>query len=252
MRRGHFIILVGGAVVLFLFLVFAELLSVGGGEEEASRPEGSGDVEVAVGVPDVEVVREETVRLPAVRGDIVDREGRVLATTEEAGRLRIDLELLLGYYRDELGKSVPENRLFVERSGEREMVVEDDVYAVVHALVVVPLREDGVILAARTEPIREHYRERRGEPLYLDVEETNGGDIDWEGWVTEMDGVSYEAYGKRVYPEGDVTGGVVGVLDIETGAGKRGAEKTFEAALRGREGKVVNEVTGSWIGMENK
>lgn len=248
MRRGHFIILVGGAMVLFLLLVFAELLSEGESEVEASV-----EASVEVGVPDVETVREEVVRIPAERGQIVDRAGRTLAETRRAGRLRIDLEALIGYYRDELGKSVPENRMFVERSGEREMVVEEDVYAVVHAMVVVPLREEGVTLEAKTELIREHYRERRGEGLLLEVTEWGASEEPSFGlmeWSAGVEGVFFEEYWKRVYPEGELTDAVVGAIDRETGEGVRGAELLFDAELSGKWGEVVNEVSGGMNGKE--
>jgi cell division protein FtsI/penicillin-binding protein 2 len=236
MRRGHFIILVGGAIMLFLLLILAEVLSLVGSDEQ---------VEEIAGLPEVKEVRSKTVRLPADRGEILDREGRLLASTEEGERLRIFLDDLVEYYREELGKSVPELRQFVSVDGEREVKLEEDVYAVAHEVLVMPLRERDVELKLRTESILEHYRKGSGEPFLVEVESGSRGEegegFDLEEWVSGVGGVRWESYGKRVYAGGAVTGSAVGLIDLGTGKGVRGVELRMDGKLEGTPGEAVME-----------
>jgi cell division protein FtsI/penicillin-binding protein 2 len=240
MRRGHFIILVGGAIVLFVLLIFAEVLSLV--ESEPAVPD-------VAAIPDLGVVRSKTVRIPAQRGDIRDREGRVLASTEREQRLRIFLDDLLGHYGVSLGKSVPVNRYFVGSEGGREMVLEDDVFAVAHEVLVVPLREHGMELRLRAESIQEHFRLRKGEAFFVEIEREGSAqrseEFDLAEWVGSIDGVILEEFGKRVYGEGAMTGSAVGLIDLATGKGVRGAEMNWNEVLEGKPGEVVLEFEGT-------
>lgn len=194
--------------------------------------------------------------LPAPRGDILDRRGRLLATTRFARRLIIDPTLLRS---DEVDSMIPR---LAEAAGLDPGLVGDRIYAA--------MRENEV-RGTEFEFLRTLWPARevaKASPVRAWLSEMFGASAAAEGAVARLElparapmlrylrvggvleegraeavmalgipGVSLERVGVREVPAREVGGKMVGFVGVEE-RGLLGAEYLFDDRLRGREGKL--------------
>lgn len=162
--------------------------------------------------------RLRPVELPAERGQILDSNGTVLASS--VIRYEISIDQRVNTNTPEFGRYNPATEKVDTIS--REQGIKDLAAAL------------GVDVEALTQLVT-------GEKLYVLLAKDVKPDL--EDIITKLSipGVVSKATSKRVYPNGSVAGGVIGFLKDGT-TGQAGIEQTQDEALRGTPGKRIFEI----------
>ncbi len=156
--------------------------------------------------------RSTTVTLPAHRGDIVDRNGAVLATTVERWNVLVDQTLIKDYAVNEHGRQVVKGIPGAAR--------------VLAPLVGLPVAEVESRLTGT----------RRGAYLAKNVTTETYRQV----LRTALPGIGGERASRRDYPGGEVGANVVGVVGSE-GKGLAGIEFAYDHQLSGTDGSLTYE-----------
>lgn len=146
--------------------------------------------------------------LPAVRGDIVDRNGRMLAIGEEAVTFYGDPRLL----KDPAGTALQISRVLGYRKTDEEALIQ----RLVDAKAAAKEDQSGFVYVAR--------QVSREKAAAIEKLELSG-----IGWYDEE---------KRMYPNGMVAGQLIGAVDVD-GRGIDGLESLYNSSLTGTPGTQV-------------
>jgi len=162
--------------------------------------------------------RITSITLPAHRGQIVDRNGVVLATSVDRYQLNADPKAILGFRGD--------GRLDAEGNE-----VANGALGVAQLLA--PLLDaEPMELAARLNG------DNRYVVIAKDIEPT------LQRQISELGLKSYlytEVFPKRIYPNGSVAGTLVGFVNYEDQVGQGGIERAYETVLAGVNGEKSYE-----------
>lgn len=199
-----------------------------------------------------------TVREPATRGRIFDREGRLLVDNIIRYEAAFDLETLRASYRSVVGSSAPTTTYDVPVAGtvKRDQRVEADIVAVFKELALPRLELVDLAANFNASRMATHYRTHRGliPWIYRD-------NLDYEEFSRYAEnagivpGMSVRFRPQRRYLYGAMAAHILGYLKVpETGElpveekklfdhylpddiGASGIEQTFEEKLRGTAGR---------------
>ncbi|MFM7182583.1 MAG: penicillin-binding transpeptidase domain-containing protein [Verrucomicrobiales bacterium] len=199
-----------------------------------------------------------TVREPATRGRIFDREGRLLVDNIIRYEAAFDLESLRGAYRTVVGNTTPTTTYDVPVAGtvKRDQRVEADIVAIFKELALPRLDLVGLAANFNSAKMATHYRTHRGliPWIYRD-------NLDYEEYSRYAEnagivpGMSVRFRPQRRYKFGAMASHILGYLKVpETGElpeeerklfdhfqpddiGASGIEQTFETHLRGTAGR---------------
>ena len=202
-------------------------------------------------VEDQETQSMRTVRVPAVRGSILDIHGRPLAFDQPTFVVNAYLEELRHHFREEWRSSQPEHDLSSEESARLEIEVR-------HRVVRRFTQQLGLSQAMNISPadMQNHFVNQRALPLPVvsELSPTNVARFMENNW--KVPGLELEVTPQRHYPSVNVAH-LVGHLRRDNRseqdhlnynyrlpdyAGKLGLEKTFDAFLRGQPGTRAVEV----------
>ena len=200
---------------------------------------------------DQETQSMRTVRIPAVRGSILDTHGRPLAFDQPTFVVNAYLEELRHYFREEWRASQPKDDLSVEESAQLEIDVR---HRVVHRFT----QQLGLSQFMDISPadMQNHFVNQRALPLPVisGLSSTNVARFMENNW--KVPGLELEVTPQRRYSSVNVAH-LVGHLRRDNRseqdqlnynyrlpdyAGKLGLEKTFDAFLRGQPGTRAVEV----------
>jgi len=196
-------------------------------------------------VEDQENQSMRTVRLPAVRGSILDAQGRPLAHDQPTYVVHAYLEELRHHFREEWKRNRPPGALSPEQRRSLEIAVRHHVVARFTA----QLQLDQP-LDLTPEKMQAHFLEQRALPLPVipNLNITNVARFMENSW--KVPGLEVEIAARRTYPSLSVAH-LVGHLKRDNShatesvhynyrlpdyAGKLGLEKMFDAYLRGQPG----------------
>ena len=199
-----------------------------------------------------------TVREPATRGRIFDREGRLLVDNIIRYEAAFDLETLRGAYRTVVGTSAPTTSYDVPVAGtvKRDQRVEADIVAIFKEVALPRLDLVGLAANFNSSKMATHYRTHRGliPWIYRD-------NLDYEEFSRYAEnagivpGMSVRFRPQRRYKFGALAAHILGYMKVpETGElpseekklfdhylpddiGATGIEQTFETHLRGTAGR---------------
>lgn len=200
---------------------------------------------------DQETQSMRTVRIPAVRGSILDIQGRPLAFDKPTFKVNAYLEELRHHFREEWQASQPEGRLTSEQSAQLEIAVR-------HRVVQQFTQQLGLSQPMDISPreLQDHFVNQRALPLPVisGLSSTNIARFMENSW--KVPGLELEVTPQRHYPSLSVAH-LVGHLRRDNRseleelnynyrlpdyAGKLGLEKTYDAFLRGQPGTRAVEV----------
>ena len=198
-----------------------------------------------------------TVREPAARGVIADRNGIVLAGNKPERLLTIDLRAILQAYQDEYGE-IPTTTHFVQENGlKRERRVPDIVKAL-EANALPELHRLGLAVDFSARQMQNHFLDTSGLVPWIyrrglsDEEATKLGDAG-----NSIVGVKVVESQQRDYPEGDLGSHVLGYVKlpdisqatkeeraafdvyVAESRGGAGLEQSLDVQLRGEPGERV-------------
>lgn len=156
--------------------------------------------------------------LPAERGEIVDANGTVLASSVIRYNIVVD---------QVLNTATTEFKRYNEATEEVDTISRDQ-----------GITELAALLGADAAQIRQSLT---GDKKYFVVAKDVKPELEDRISKLHVPGVSAEGVSKRVYPNGSVAGGVVGFLQDGT-TGQAGIEQTQDERLRGVDGKRVFEI----------
>ncbi|SDX52688.1 cell division protein FtsI (penicillin-binding protein 3) [Arthrobacter sp. yr096] len=156
--------------------------------------------------------------LPAERGQIVDANGTVLASSVIRYNLVVD---------QVLNSNTPTFKRYNEKTEEVEEITREQ-----------GISELAALLGSDEAKIREALT---GDKKYFVVAKDVKPELEDRISKLNIPGIVPEGVSKRVYPNGSVAGGVVGFLKDGT-TGQAGIEQTQDEILRGAEGKRVFEI----------
>jgi penicillin-binding protein 2 len=152
---------------------------------------------------------EVSVRIPAVRGEIRDRNNVTLAANRPNYAIEFYLPDMVRDYRAEKG-DVPRHEYFANVKGMKRMLAEADIVKVVNESAIPRLEEFGLAEDYNSERLRLHFRNKREVPFVY------------------RDGIDFAKFGKYV----------------ETGTGLPGVEITNRPARRYPYGSVTSARSG--------
>ncbi|MEM7011603.1 MAG: penicillin-binding transpeptidase domain-containing protein [Verrucomicrobiota bacterium] len=197
--------------------------------------------------------REVTLRGPATRGIIVDREGVVLAGNETRTDLAFDLAVVRMAYEAEHGAAAMMTT-FVEREGLRTEVKVPDIGAMFEDACLPDLMRIGLAEDFNREAMHQHYRNSAGLVLFTFAKDLGAGQIR-RAEEAEIPGLTLFEIEHRVYPLKGLAPHVTGYtssspkithgeedFDINVSdpeSGKAGLERTLNEQLRGLAGTRI-------------
>jgi len=213
----------------------------------------------------------ETVRIPPIRGEIVDRNGTVLATNEKSYELEINLEKVNRFYHDYWIPSLELERVGRRKDGMLTTKKETDIADIAETTILSQLRSYGFEKEFSATAIRSHYNTHKGLVGFK-----YSDDLSFEQFSalaensTSLPGVEVSINAKRNYPYGSLAGHLLGRTKgwakgnipeyekniynhyIGDSTGDSGVEKTMDEYLRGIPGKktVKRGPKGVYIGEE--
>ncbi|MDA7920414.1 penicillin-binding transpeptidase domain-containing protein [Verrucomicrobiales bacterium] len=202
----------------------------------------------------------ESVRIPGIRGEIRDREGRTLVDSTPNYELRLDLREITAAYLKTNGSlpKAPWNR--IDRYGLQETKTETDIIKIVEEMVFPGLQELGLLADYSSSAMRVHYRSTRGIVPF-----TFRRDLSFKEFARFAEnnlgipGVSVARTGQRRYLYDSLACHILGymnladidqVSDEKKGEfnyyvgddyGVMGVEKTMDHYLQGKAGKLIIE-----------
>ena len=192
-----------------------------------------------------------TVRIPAVRGSILDIHGRPLAQDKPTFVINAYLEELRHHFREEWRNSKTEQKLNKTESGQLEIAVRHRVVSRFTEKLKLTQSID-----VTPKQLQAHFSEKRALPLAVinNLSQTNIARFAENSW--KVPGMELEVMPKRYYPSLSVAH-IVGHLRRKTHndngvfqynyhlpdfEGKLGAEKTFDQYLSGQPGTRAVQV----------
>ena len=196
-------------------------------------------------VQDQETQSMRTVRIPAVRGSILDANGRPLAYDRPMYVVNAYLEELRHHFRQEWKRNRPKGTMTREDRGALEIAVR---YLVLSNFTAKLNLDQPIDVTPRK--MQAHFLEQRALPLPVinNLSETNTARFIENSW--KVPGLEVEVVAKRSYPSLSVAH-IVGHLKRDNSdqdesvrynyrlpdyTGKLGLEKTFDGYLRGQPG----------------
>ena len=105
--------------------------------------------------------KEVTVRVPGVRGEILDRNGEVMATNKASYEVIFDLKSILDNYK-EIYDEVPMTHFDAKVSGMQRQKREADILHVVEETVLPKMMQIGLATDFNSRQLQIHYRSTRG------------------------------------------------------------------------------------------
>lgn len=165
-----------------------------------------------------------TVRLPAVRGEILDRSGVPLARNRASNAVEFYLPDMVRDYRSKFG-SVPTHTYYTTVQGMMKEVEEEDIVRIVNETVIPRLQELGIAHDYNANQLREHFRNNREVP-YTYMEDL---DFDTMAKFAENDvglaGVNLTVRPVRRYVYGALASHLLGYVGTQTDVDKEEAAK---------------------------
>ena len=237
-ERDHRVFTIGSIILIGIVLLLAGLWYV--------------QVATAlVYIEDQEVQSMRTVRVPSVRGSILDIHGRPLAQDKPTFVINAYLEELRHHFREEWRNSQPERKLSAPDSAQLEIAVRHRVIS----RFTDQLRLSQPINVTPKQ-LQVHFIEQRALPLPIisDLTQTNVARFSENSW--KVPGLELEVTPKRHYPSLSVAH-IVGHLKRKSPSddgiiqynyhlpdyeGKLGVEKTFDHHLSGQPGTRAVQV----------
>lgn len=216
-------------------------------------------------------VREVTVRVPGIRGALVDRNGIELARNKRNYEVSFDLEEIHKSYRRQVEKEA-KRPVVGNEQGMPRIKDETDIVKIVNTWVIPKLAELGLAKDYSAKALRIHYITHRGlVPFSYNTE------LDYDQFATiaernlEIPGVYLDVRPQREYPyralashllgytqqweKGDIPEKEKREFDHYIGEekGKMGLEATLDDHLRGPAGrkKLLKNEKGKIIGLED-
>lgn len=196
-----------------LTLILVMLLLLGGRLFHVQGLDPAGNAEAAVSE------RLRSVPLPAHRGDILDSEGRVLATSVNRYDLVVDQAVVEDFERSD------------EATGLREEVT-----------VRTGIAELGEVLDRSTEELTERIV---GESRYSVVARSLTPEQSEQAVEIGLPGLYAEPVSERSYPSGAVAGSIIGFMGAD--GPLEGIEAAQDEALSGVDGERIYEVGGDGV-----
>jgi len=204
--------------------------------------------------------KEVTVRVPGVRGEILDRSGIVMATNRPSFEVTFNLKEILDAYKTDLGpeEDMPRLEYSAMESGMQRLRTEPDVVQIVEETVLPEMINLGLATDYNAHQMQIHYRGTQGIVPY-----TYQRDLSFEDFARyaendfDLTGVELNVKPSRVYPYKALAShmlGYVNLPDIQTVSseerrkydhyvaddyGGAGIEKGLDSYLQGRPGKRV-------------
>ena len=195
-----------------------------------------------------------TQRVPGVRGQIMDRNGIILATNRATFEVSLDLAAIEKEYRRRHLK-VPTFEYEIYPSGVRKKKVEPDIVAMVKSAVIEPLNQMGLAKEFNATQLRVHYRSKKDVVPFRYRQ-----DLRFEEFATfaeynlGLPGVTVSVRPVREYPFGSLACHILGYVReaddtvpdgekdkydyyIGDDYGISGLEKALDAELRGKPGQ---------------
>ena len=202
-------------------------------------------------INDQEAQSMRTVRVPAVRGSILDIHGRPLAQDKPTFVINAYLEELRHHFREEWRNSQPKRKLSASENSQLEIAVRHRVVS--HFTKQLNLNQP---IGVTPKQMQLHFIEQRALPLPVisDLSQTNVARFAENSW--KVPGMELEVTPKRYYPSLSVAH-IVGHLKRKNRSdngifqynyhlpdyeGKLGVEKTFEQHLCGQPGTRAVQV----------
>lgn len=190
-----------------------------------------------------------TVRIPAIRGKILDREGRALADNEPSYNVGLYLEELRGLFKEEWRRCRPKERLPRAKSAALEAQVRYRVVSNVVQALGAALQQP---MAVDEKKFHQHYTNQLALPFRV-LTVSNAQQIArFHEQAINPRGTDLEVQPLRKYPYGSAAGHVVGFLMFDNSSaqdedaffnfrlpdyrGALGIEGVFDAQLRGKAG----------------
>ena len=217
--------------------------------------------------------KEETVRIPPTRGNILDRNGVILATNKVNYELDLNLEKVRQFYRESWSP-----KLELETLGRREggMVAkknETDIYAIANTTILQQLKQFGFEERVSPRAMRIHYKTHKGligfnysdslsfEEFCLVSEHSSslpGAEVSVRPRrIYSFDSLAGHVLGKtKQWAKGDIPDHERSVYDHYTGDmyGDSGVEQTMNEYLRGVPGKrtISKGPKGVFLGIKEE
>lgn len=172
--------------------------------------------------------KEETVRLPAVRGNITDRNGLILATNQKNYELDINLEEVYRFYKEGWDLPLEQERLVGRKGGMMDKRSETDIAAIADLTILSRLKEYGLEKKISKNALRVHYNTHKGMIGF-----NYSDNLSFEQFcmfsenLESLPGAMVSVRPRRVYPYGALAGHILG----NTKLWKKGDIPEFEMDL---------------------
>ena len=153
----------------------------------------------------------ETIRLPAVRGNIIDRYGEVLATNKMNYELDINLEEMKNFYNDGFDTPLNIEKLTRREDGMRTIRKETDIAKITEAIIKPKLKEFGISKKVTKSSLRTHYSTHKGLIGY-----NFSDNLEYEQFcvlsenLDSIPGAEVSVRPRRIYPYGALAGHILG------------------------------------------
>ncbi len=209
---------------------------------------------------DVPGVKQETVRIPAVRGNIVDRDGRILASNQLNYELDINLEEVKRIYQQNWESTPQSERVGRREEGMATVKRETDIAAIARATILPQLEKFGLDKKVSDRALRIHYSTHKG---LIGFNYSSNLNFDQFCLLSEniqsLPGAEVSVRPKRIYPYESLAGHLLGytkpwkkgeIPEYEKNLyshykgdhyGDSGIEYTMNEYLKGAPGKTTIE-----------
>ncbi len=155
--------------------------------------------------------REETVRLPAVRGDIIDRNGVILASNQMNYELDINLEEVKHFYNDVWDVKQEKERVGTRKDGMKTTRKETDIAAIAKMTILPRLKEFGIERNVKDNALRVHYITHKGMIGYNYSDNLTFDQFcRFSENLESLPGAAVSVRPRRVYPYGALSGHILG------------------------------------------
>lgn len=149
--------------------------------------------------------KEETIRIPAIRGDIRDRNGIILASNKQNYEIDINLEEVYRFYKDTW------QPLEAEKDSENRSQSMNDIADIANMTIIPRLKRFGVDRKVSKNSLRVHYSTHKGLIGY-----NYSDNLTFDQFCTlsentdSIPGAHVSVRPRRVYPHGALAGHVLG------------------------------------------
>jgi len=153
----------------------------------------------------------ETVRLPAVRGNIIDRNNEILATNKMNYELDVNLEEMKNFYNQEFDSPLNIEKLSRREDGMRTIRKETDIAKIAEAIIKPRLKEFGITKKVSNNSLRVHYSTHKGLIGY-----NFSDNLEYEHFcvlsenLDSIPGAEVSVRPRRIYPYGALGGHILG------------------------------------------